>query len=379
VKTPRRFGLGFWLKLTVILGLLILVWFNLDVLWETLGKDWEKFKRQVSEGEAFFDVPVFIMSIAVYFSALLVTFYRWYTLVRALDLPFTLWDGIRLGFVGFVSSQIAPGSITGDLVKMGFIAREQQQRAKAVATIIADRLIGLYALFLLSGLIGLVYWQEAWENADLWRILLVIWGITLAGGIFFTLVLAWPPSATTVGQDESQAQVKRPGLRARVASVVGMFVRLIQALRQYRQQPLILGYAILLSMIGHTGFVLSFYLCSLALPLPTPSLSVHYLIIPIGMVAQAVPLVPLGNIGVNESVFAYLYKLVGANPLKGGFVSLAQRGVTWIVALIGLIWYIPLRQAMRKAQAAAEAEEALVEPVSAPSLDAKEPSHETVS
>src|SRR5688572_18109403 len=53
VKTQRRFGFGFWLKLTVILGLLALVWFNLDVLWKTLDKDWAEFKRQVSEGEAF--------------------------------------------------------------------------------------------------------------------------------------------------------------------------------------------------------------------------------------------------------------------------------------------------------------------------------------
>ena len=65
----------------------------------------------------------------------------------------------------------------------------------------------------------------------------------------------------------------------------------------------------------------------------------------------------------------------------GVLISLLQRGVTWIVGLIGLVWYLPLRHAMRKAQAqaAARAAATTVEPAAPPPAESKEPSLEAVS
>jgi hypothetical protein len=94
-------------------------------------------------------------------------------------------------------------------------------------------------------------------------------------------------------------------------------------------------------------------------------------------VLQAVPLAPAANLGVGEWILHGLYQLVGKDFQKGAMVSLAQRVVVWATGLIGLIWYIPLRQAMKKRQlnqatngdtaapAAAPAEE--------PAASAKEP------
>ena len=63
----------------------------------------------------------------------LVTFVRWYLLVRAQELPFTLVGALRLGAVGYFFNTFLPGSVGGDLVKALGLARAQSRRTVAVA------------------------------------------------------------------------------------------------------------------------------------------------------------------------------------------------------------------------------------------------------
>src|SRR5262245_10163045 len=65
-------------------------------------------------------------------------YYRWFLLVRALDLPFALRDAIRLGLVGTFYNTFLPGSVGGDFVKAFFIAKgHPTRRPAAVATVVA--------------------------------------------------------------------------------------------------------------------------------------------------------------------------------------------------------------------------------------------------
>ena len=84
----------------------------------------------------------------------LLTFFRWYILVRAQGLPFTPLSALRLGSIGFALSTFMPGSVGGDIIKAFAIAREQSRRTVGVATVILDRVIGLCGLFWLVTLLG---------------------------------------------------------------------------------------------------------------------------------------------------------------------------------------------------------------------------------
>ncbi len=77
-------------------------------------------------------------------TSITVTFVRWYFLVRAQDLPFTLRDALRLGLVGNFFNIFLPGSVGGDLLKAAFLAREQERRTVAVSTVLIDRGVGLW-------------------------------------------------------------------------------------------------------------------------------------------------------------------------------------------------------------------------------------------
>lgn len=141
------------------------------------------------------------LALVICTACMILTFVRWYILVRAQDLPFTVASAVRLGLIGAFFNLFLPGAVTGDLVKMVQLARAQSRRTVAVATIIVDRVIGLCGLIWLMGLLGAVFWctgiiQEMVPSPNGWEylepILLVSW-VLVAGSLVFWFLLGFLP------------------------------------------------------------------------------------------------------------------------------------------------------------------------------------------
>src|SRR5438128_1448912 len=98
------------------------------------------------------------LAAAICLVSVLVTFVRWYILVRAQGLPFTLPNALRLGLIGYYLSTFLPGSVGGDLIKAACIAREQSRRTVAVAAVLVDRGVGVGGLFGVVALLGAWFW-----------------------------------------------------------------------------------------------------------------------------------------------------------------------------------------------------------------------------
>ena len=83
--------------------------------------------------------------------AMLLTFVRWWYLVRALDVPCRFADAMRISFWGYLFNLAPLGIVGGDLVKAVMLDHEHpRHRAKAVASVLVDRVIGLYVLFVVA-------------------------------------------------------------------------------------------------------------------------------------------------------------------------------------------------------------------------------------
>ncbi len=327
-----------WLLILFVLGLI--GYFAYDTgqnFWGELQKQWAKANLNFQD----FGYSWFAMGLVVYLVSVISTFIRWRVLLHALHIKCSYADSIRLGFVGYVSSVFLPGSITGDVFKAGFIVKENPgNRVGALASILVDRLVGLYSLFLLAALVGLFNLDTILNNAnpEATKLKLAYYAIcafAAAGLVGYGLFLVIPFQGKGYG-----ARIARIRFIGRVLS------KILIAFTQYRRYPWAMVQAVVLGMLGHIGFVLSYYFASLALPGPgpTPSWQLHFLIIPFFMVFQAIPLTPGGNLGVGDLILGVLYTLVGGLELKGLLASLLQRLITWIVALIGLIWHIPLHR-----------------------------------
>ncbi|MDW8198611.1 MAG: lysylphosphatidylglycerol synthase transmembrane domain-containing protein, partial [Gemmataceae bacterium] len=259
--------------------------------------------------------------------------YRWYLLVRALDLPFSVRNAYRLGLVGIFYNTFFPGSVGGDLLKAYFIAHAHPERkAKAVATVIADRAMGLFGLVLFVAILGSIAWglgdARLVANPELQWLVKLTAGIAFSSGLGF-LLLGWLP----------QRRVDRFARRLKWIPKLGhSLAEMWYALVMYRQRMRVVLVGLALSAGSHVGLVFAFHCASRVFP-PTdsstlPAITEHLVIAPIGFIVQAIPVSP-GGVGVGEAAFAGLYKLSDRSPQRGIIARLALRLAEWLIALGG--------------------------------------------
>jgi uncharacterized membrane protein YbhN (UPF0104 family) len=312
----------------------------------------EGFARLVDQPK---DWSLLGLALACTFGAIVLSFVRWFVLVRALGLEFRLIDALRLGSLGFVLNFVALGTLGGDLFKAVFIAREQPgRRTEAVATVMADRLLGLLTMLLLAsgGILA-----TGLRNSDSLPVAMLCDAILLATaagwvGVGMLLFVPWLLSPRLIGWVEA------------VPLVGPTIYRLIDAVRAYRDQKphLVLAWAICLGV--DLLFVVSFYLVARGLPVHAPTLAQHMVIVPVANMAGAIPATPSG-LGTMEAAVEVLYRAVPggdqAVPGDGTLVSLGHRVTMITVALVGLLYYVTQRSNLQKMLEEAEEMEEMSE------------------
>lgn len=271
-------------------------------------------------------------------AAISVTFVRWYLLIKTLQLRFRLSDAFRLGFVGYLLNFVAFGAVGGDLFKAVFIAREQPgRRAEAVATVVVDRMVGLYALLLLTSA-ALLLSNIPNPTVALTAICNVTYLATGVGGIFVLMMLT--PGFTRGAVSEMLASLPKVG---------PLCQRLINSVRMYRDKKPTMIAILGMSMGVHALLATSIYLIAIALFEQPPTLAEHCVIVPLSNVAGALPLMPAG-LGQFEFAMAELYEYVpaaGPGDVVGILVALAYRLITIGVASIGMVYYWTSRAQVR--------------------------------
>lgn len=268
------------------------------------------------------------------FAAVCLTFVRWYLLVRVADLSLTLRDAFRLSFLGYLANFVSVGNVGGDLFKAVFVAREQpQRRAAAVATVIVDRIVGLYALLVVASL-TLLFGNIALVTPALRAISQLTYATTVLGGLGVLIVLI--PGFTSGRLSHWIGSLPKIGP---VAS------RMIASLRMYQRKRTVLAAIMAMSMFVHALLAASMCLLAHGLFGTAPSLADHLIIVPLSCVAGAIPLTPAG-LGSFEIAMQELYQYVpagGPGIVSGVLVALAYRIVTIAIAAIGVIytWSVP--------------------------------------
>lgn len=275
-------------------------------------------------------------------ASVLVSFYRWYLLVRALELPFRFRDALRLGFLGYLLNFVSLGSVGGDLFKAVFLAREQHgHRTEAVATVILDRLLGLYCL-LLVGSAGALFVELPASVRPVADATLVCTAIGTVCGLLLMI-----PAVTSSAIEH----------RAEAAPLVGGPLRsVVCAIRIYRTRYPVLVVSLLLGIVIHVLTVLSLFCVAAGLPGTHPTLAQHFVIVPLGMLTGVLPL-PMNALGAVENVIDTLYVQI-ADSHMGAIVTFGYRAITILVAAIGAGYYVASRREVSAAIHEAEAEAA---------------------
>jgi hypothetical protein len=293
-------------------------------------QDSSGFSRLVTEPKHWPSLAAAQVIVLVAFS---LSFIRWYLLVRGLKLEFHLRDAFRLGTLGFLFNQISPGSVGGDLLKAVFIAKEQPgRRTEAVATVVIDRAVGLYAMLLVASLGLALVSGEIARSLIVQKLRIVVWWAAAIG----TLGFAWAMSPLATGRRVRAWADRLP--------LVGHTVtRLIDATAVYHSRRAYVFAALALAAVTHAMLILAFWFISRGLPVHEPTLYQCASIVPPSLVAGTLPLTP-GGLGTLEATTEFFYATLGAREGDGTIVALAYRAMTYVFAAVGACYYLAARR-----------------------------------
>jgi len=270
------------------------------------------------------------------FSAIVITMVRWCYLVRALGIHFSVPDSIRIGFIGYLFNLAPMGIVTGDLLKAWILARERPgNQAKSLASVVVDRIIGLYVLFLVAaaGVFFTGFWfiPDPMVHRICWAVLL----LNLVSTVGITLVLI-------PGFLEGRLM---QGL-TRIPKIGGAIQSLLDAVLIYRSKRLVLFLTSLMTIPVHGLLAISLFLLALGLGFNSVSLGDYFAIYPVSGILSAIPL-PAGPAEMGI-VFLYKTALVRASlgmvkvaiaRQQGIILALIYRLSTILIAPIGAAYY----------------------------------------
>jgi uncharacterized membrane protein YbhN (UPF0104 family) len=327
-----KYGLGFGLLAWV-------VWFH----WDQTAPDGQPVGLSAALQKEIHFGPFFV-ALTICLASVLLTFYRWYLLVRAQELPFTPAKALRLGMIGYYFNTFLPGSVGGDIIKAACLASEQSRRTVAVATVLIDRVIGLCGLFWVAAFVGGSFWlsgaidemvADTAGAAFLKTVVLGASGIVVANLVFWFLLGVFPGAARFADRLE------------RVPKVGHSLAEFWRAVWLYRRRGRSIVAALVLSMIGHSGFILMFYFAARTLSdvEVIPSLPAHFLLVPIGATIRAGFPSP-GGVGGGEFGYGALYELLQFTFAAGVLSSLVFRVIECVWGFVGYLVYLWTKPAL---------------------------------
>ena len=276
---------------------------------------------------------------AILLSAVLITIVRWCYLVRALGISFSVADSMRIGFLGYLFNLAPMGIVGGDLLKAWMLSREKPgTRARAFASVIVDRIVGLYVLLLVAtaGVFIARLWDQPDPNiqADMqgisWAVLIVTFVATV--GISLVMIPGF---------------LEGPLVRwmTWIPKIGPAIDSLLAAIRIYRSKRFVLFVSALMTIPVHGLLTVSMFLLALGLGFNRVPWSDYTAIYPISGILSTIPL-PAGpaELGI---FFFYMTALLrtaqnvanGDARQQGIILALVYRLTAILIALIGVVYY----------------------------------------
>ncbi len=282
---------------------------------------WNALKEQPKEWKWLFLAFVLVLAETI------LSFVRWRILIRALDIPLSLAEAIRLGFMGYLFNLVSAGSVGGDLFKAVAVCRfRESKRPEAVASVLMDRVIGLVGLIMVACF--------SLELLGTQTLPLTLTLIRKGAWIASAVCLAGMIAIVLFGKHLPVAWLKR------IPWIGPSVYRMAMAGLIFEGRALLLANLTLLSIVVHLGLTYSMALISNALYSAPPSVARHFQVIPPAIVAGALPITP-GGLGIQEGAIDRLFREFPDNdPQYSGLIVAAMyRIMTFCVAGIGAIYY----------------------------------------
>lgn len=294
--------------------------------------------------------PFLLLSLLIYAAASVsLPVYRWMLLLKVQEIQHRVWELIRLTMIGGFFNMALPGSVSGDVIKMIFVAKQtEEKRAEAVLTVILDRTLGLLGLLILAAIMVLFYLPFLLDLKQEYRpiqlaaltvCLVSIGGISGLAIIWFRQTLK-----RYLGVDRIVKYLKGKLPR----SIISIFIRfmnapilsrLMNAFDLYRQNLGVIAIGIVLSILIHSCLAAILFLVGTSIGENVLRVSDYFLATQVSSAIAIIPVTP-GGIGLRDATIAVFLSALHATPEKVGVLPVIMTLVIVSWQLIGGLVFI---------------------------------------
>jgi uncharacterized protein (TIRG00374 family) len=285
-------------------------------------------------------VSYLVAAVAFYFLVQTISAYRWYLLLKPLDIETSFIRILGLYYLGMYFNFFLPSAIGGDVVKVYYLHKETGRLSASTASVFLDRDIGMGGLLLAATAVSAYGGTrfEGWLLAPLFALIGVVFVVA-------NLALFYRPSYNVLHRILSLFRMKKADEKVE---------RLYDSFNSYRGKWSLVLVTLVLSLAIQAGCAFVNMLAADAIGLHTQHGWIDYMVfIPaIGLIGM----IPLSVNGAGWREFSYilLFQSVGAKPHEAATLSLLWLGIMIITSLPGGIIYIARGGRRKKGEAAYE-------------------------
>jgi glycosyltransferase 2 family protein len=255
--------------------------------------------------------------------------YRWLLLLQGQKIRSSLAQTMPLTFIGLFFNLAMPGSVGGDVIKAYYIAQEQPgTKLRAATSVLMDRVVGLYAMALIALAALLTHTEKILSSPQLRSLAIFIVGLSVGFTVFF--IIGFSDTVRTHDLTEKFLNKIPAGKMIR---------RIYDAVHDFRHGKTQFLWGIVLSILVQSLNIFGFYVISVALHFNNVSFGAFFFLIPLGLIATAIPVSP-GGVGVGQAVFLALFNWYGGvEPSLGPTLITIYQVMTALISLIGAVLY----------------------------------------
>ncbi|MBF6570205.1 MAG: flippase-like domain-containing protein [Candidatus Binataceae bacterium] len=254
-------------------------------------------------------IEYFCAAYVIYIGGLLLSSWRWQLLAAIVGIRDRYLRFFRYYLIGSFTNLFVPGLIGGDAARSIYLGRRHDKIAAAIASVVADRGSGIFALFWLAALATLPM------------------ASTLPRSLVFTVL--------GVGAVTFVGFLCAPIINHFFSMTSGRLKSLSDTIAPYLSHPTSLIPAIAMSMLLQTMLATAQWVLALGLGLSIP-LRVFLLCMPIANAFASIP-VTLNGLGLREATYLVMLGLAGVSHSDAVALGLLWFATTALAGFTGIV------------------------------------------
>lgn len=238
---------------------------------------------------------ILIAGIVLFFIQFVLFAVRWSFFVH-LVAPLSFANAFRLTLIGQFFSFFIPGGVGGDVIKALELARSHQlKKSEALSTVLADRILSLYAMILMSAVFLSYEFTQA-PSPHLKR----FWVVSTSLLVIATSGLLLVPYL--IKKLGFLFKNKNSFILVKLEKIITSFQTTFSAFRNSKIQVKTLAICIVIQLIS----IYFLYYIVETLGVSPPPFLIFFALCCFGFLASAIPITPAG-IGVGQAAFYFLF------------------------------------------------------------------------